>query len=154
LDHSPLCVYIQKKNVGLLEKMIWSIGTPADNSVLQTQYNLQLDIIHQLGQRIETQLHTQEKKMAAMPRIEAAPLRTTHVKLVRDYGLVEQQLKIVLLDANRRRGAVEAMQRNAAMMEQEEKSRTLGGQTHGGGGMMGGDDEVMAWHMKIQEDVS
>ena len=92
--------------------------------------------------------------MAAMPRIEAAPLRTTHVKLVRDYGLVEQQLKIVLSDANRRRGAVEAMQRNAAMMEQEEKSRTLGGQTHGGGGMMGGDDEVMAWHMKIQEDVS
>lgn len=94
--------------------------------------------------------------MAAMPRIEAAPLRTTHVKLVRDYGLVEQQLKIVLLDANRRRGAVEAMQRDAAIMEQEENSRTLGGQTRdGGGGMMGSDeDEGMAWHMKIQEDVS
>lgn len=148
-----------QRNVALLEKMARSVGTKNDTSVLQTQYNLQIDVIQQLGQRIETQLSTHEKRLTTLPRSEASSLRTTHIKLSRDYRLVEQQFKNVQLDVKRKRSLAEVKQRELVRMEEEEKERKrrenagLGG---GIGGVMGGEgkmtEEGMRWQMQIQED--
>ena len=114
------------------------------------RYNIQLDVIQQLGQRIENQLRSQESRLTTLPRTEASSLRTTHVKLSRDYRLVEQQFKNVQLDVKRKRSMAEAMQRDAARTEEEEKERGQRG--------MGGGEDMMAegkrWQMQIQEDVS
>lgn len=133
--------------------MARSVGTPNDTSVTQTQYNLQLDVINQLGQRIETQLKTHEQRLTTLPRTEASSLRTTHVKLSRDYRLVEQQFKNVQLDVKRKRGLAEAKQREVVRMEEEEKERKRRGDTAGG---LGGDmsDSAMRYQMQIHEDVS
>jgi len=114
------------------------------------RYSIQLDVIQQLGQRIENQLRSQESRLTTLPRTEASSLRTTHVKLSRDYRLVEQQFKNVQLDVKRKRSMAEAMQRDAARMEEEEKERGQRG--------MGRGEDMMAegkrWQMQIQEDVS
>lgn len=102
-----------QRNVALLEKMARSVGTKNDTSVTQTQYNLQLDVIHQLGQRIENQLRSHESRLSALPRPEAASLRTTGVKLARDYRMVEQQFRNVQLDVKRKRSLAEVRQREA-----------------------------------------
>ncbi|KAL3769959.1 hypothetical protein ACHAW5_010033 [Stephanodiscus triporus] len=136
-----------QRNVTLLEKMARSVGTKNDTSVLQTQYNLQIDVIQQLGERIENQLRSQESRLTTLSRTEASSLRTTHVKLSRDYRLVEQQFKNLQLDVKRKRGNAEAMQRDAARMEVEEGGRRQNG--------VGGEDmtaEGIRWQMQIQED--
>ncbi len=117
------------------------------------RYNLQIDVINQLGQRIENQLRTHEQRITTLPRSEASSLRTTHVKLTRDYRMVEQQFKNVQLDVKRKRGLAEARQREALRMEEEEKERKRRGDRGG----LGGEDmteEGMRWQMQIQEDVS
>jgi hypothetical protein len=90
--------------------------------------------------------------MTTLSRSEASSLRTTYVKLSRDYRLVEQQFKNVQLDVKRKRGLAEAMQRDAVRIEEEEadrrKKREMGG---GENNMMA---EGMRWQMQIQEDVS
>ena len=110
-------------------------------------------MINQLGQRIENQLRSHEQRLTTLPRSEASSLRTTHVKLTRDYRMVEQQFKNVQLDVKRKRGLAEARQREAVRMEEEEKERKRRGDRGG----LGGDDmteEGMRWQMQIQEDVS
>mmetsp|Transcript_28097 Transcript_28097/g.67685 ORF Transcript_28097/g.67685 Transcript_28097/m.67685 type:complete len:298 (+) Transcript_28097:117-1010(+) len=138
-----------QRNVALLEKMSRTVGTKNDTSVTQTQYNLQIEVINQLGQRIENQLRSQESRLTALPRNEASSLRTTHVKLTRDYRLVEQQFKNVQLDVKRKRGLAEARQREAARMEEEEKERK---RRAGGAGGEDMTEEGMRWQMQIQED--
>ena len=120
------------------------------------RYNLQLDVINQLGQRIENQLKTHETRLTTLPRTEASSLRTTHVKLTRDYRLVEQQYKNVQLDVKRKRGLAEARQREAVRMEEEEKERKRRGNNNDGFGGSGEDmsEGAMRWQMQIQEDVS
>ena len=115
------------------------------------RYNLQIEVINQLGQRIENQLRSQESRLTALPRNEASSLWTTHVKLTRDYRLVEQQFKNVQLDVKRKRGLAEARQREAARMEEEEKERK---RRAGGAGGEDMTEEGMRWQMQIQEDVS
>jgi len=138
-----------QRNVGLLEKMARSVGTKNDTSVLQTQYNLQLDVIHQLGQRIENQLLTHESRLSTLPRTEASSLRTTHVKLTRDYRLVEQQFKNAQLDVKRKRSLAEVRQREMGRMEEEERERKRREKGVGGEEMT---EEGMRWQMQIQED--
>ena len=119
------------------------------------RYNLQLAVIQQLGQRIENQLKAHESRLASLPRSEASSLRTTHVKLTRDYRLVEQQFKNVQLDVRRRRSAAEARQREAVRTEEEERERRrredMGLKGLGDEGMT---EEGIRWQMQIQEDVS
>jgi hypothetical protein len=115
----------------------------------QYRYNLQLDVIRQLGTRIEKQLQSQESRLSTLPRTEAAQSRTTHVKLSRDYRLVEQQFKNVQLDVKKKRSLAEARQREIRIEEEEKERRRVNG---GGEGSAG--DEVMRRQMQIQEDVS
>ena len=125
------------------------------NKLNHQRYNLQLDVINQLGQRIEKQLKQHESRLTTLPRTEASSLRTTHVKLTRDYRLVEQQYKNVQLDVKRKRNLAEAKQRETVRLEEEEKERKRRGDTSG---LLGGDQDIsesaMKWQMQIQEDVS
>ena len=160
-----------QKNVALLERMSRKFNTPEDTSVLQTQYTLQIDVINQLGSRIETQLSAADKRLGTLSRSEAAQCRTTHVKLNRDYRMVEQKFKNVQLDVRQRKSLAEAKVREARMAEErrrieQQQQRNNGGQRGvldsndfmggGGGGIGGGNmtEEGRRWQMQIQEDVS
>mmetsp|Transcript_18586 Transcript_18586/g.34419 ORF Transcript_18586/g.34419 Transcript_18586/m.34419 type:complete len:302 (-) Transcript_18586:287-1192(-) len=147
-----------QRNIALLEKLARNVGTKHDTSVSQTQYNLQLEVIQQLGQRIETQFRSHESRLSTLPRSDASSLRTTHVKLTRDYRLVEQQFKTLQLDVKRKRGLAEVRAREA---EEERMGRNnrggisgVGGVGGGGGGDVDGamTEEGMRWQMQIQED--
>lgn len=104
-------------------------------------------MIHQLGQRIENQLRSHESRLSALSRPEAASLRTTGVKLARDYRMVEQQFRQVQLDVKRKRSLAEVRQREA---EEEERE----GRRTQGGAEDTMTEEGMRWQMQIQEDVS
>jgi hypothetical protein len=109
------------------------------------RYTLQLEVITQLSTKIETQISTLEKHLSTVPRSTATTQRATHVKLVRDYRLVEQQYKNVCLDVRRRRGVAEGKRREMVM---EEERRRNGEQVE-----RDGEVEVRR-QMQIQQDVS
>mmetsp|Transcript_18608 Transcript_18608/g.39024 ORF Transcript_18608/g.39024 Transcript_18608/m.39024 type:complete len:303 (+) Transcript_18608:84-992(+) len=139
-----------QRNVALLEKMARNFGTKNDTSVLKTQYNLQLEVIQQLGQRIESQLKTLESRLTTLPRLEASQSRTTHVKLSRDYRLVEQRFKNVQLDVKKR----------VSLAEAKERERRLGSADGRDGGGFGGltgnkeseQEEYRLRQIQMQED--
>ncbi len=156
-----------QKNVALLERMSIKLHTADETPVLQTQYTLQIDVITQLGSRIETQLSAADKRLGQMSRVEAAGCRTTHVKLNRDYRMVEQKFKNVMLDVRKKKSLKEARVRERRMEEERRvletngtsniSSRGSGGVDLNGGGVVGGGDlseEGRRWQMQIQEDVS
>eukprot|EP00984_Skeletonema_dohrnii_P001525 scaffold486_cov148-Skeletonema_dohrnii-CCMP3373.AAC.6 len=160
-DHISDSILQYQKNVALLERMSLKLHTPEETPVLQTQYTLQIDVITQLGQRIETQLSAADKRLATMSRGEAAGCRTTHVKLNRDYRMVEQKYKNVMLDVRKRKGLAEARRRERRMEEERRVLETNGSRgSHGvdlnggGSGVGGGDlsEEGVRWQMQIQED--
>ncbi|KAL7507572.1 hypothetical protein ACHAXN_004737 [Cyclotella atomus] len=129
--------------------MARSIGTPRDTSVLQTQYQLQSEIINQLSTKISNQLTTLEQRLSTLPRTEATPLRSTHVKLSRDYALVQQKYRMVLLDVKKRRSLME--------VKRDEEDRRLhhNNSYQEGNGMMEGvekNEEIVRRQMQIQED--
>jgi len=155
-----LCLLLECLAVGLIGVILTLGWGCRDHSSLNNRwlnanhrYNLQIDVINQLGQRIENNLKSHEKRLSSLPRAEASSLRTTHVKLTRDYRMVEQQFKNVQLDVKRRRGLAEARQREAVRMEEEEKERKRrGNMGQGEGDTM--TEEGKRWQMQIQEDVS
>lgn len=168
-DHISDSILQYQKNVALLERMSHKAEEINTNPVLQTQYTLQIDVITQLGSRIESQLAMADKRLATLSRAEAAGCRTTHVKLNRDYRMVEQTFKNVQLDVRKKRSLAEARVRERRMEEERralEKTRGNSIAANGGGfvdlsgagssAMGGGDlsEEGMRWQMKIQEDVS
>ena len=161
-DHISDSILQYQKNVDLLHRLASKLYTPSSTPVLQTQYTLQIDVITQLGSRIESQLSAADDRLAKMSRSEAAACRTTHVKLHRDYRMVEQTFKNVLLDVRKKKSLEEARGRQKRMEEErrvlETKSKSGGGMDfNGDGGPMGGGDlseEGRRWQMQIQEDVS
>lgn len=120
-------------------------------------------MVTQLGSRIETQLSQAEQRLASLPRgADAGGSRTTHVKLSRDYRMVEERLKSVQLEVRRKKNLEEQRVRE---QQREEERRMLergagggggGVDLTGGGGVGGGDltEEGRRWQMQIQEDVS
>ncbi len=115
------------------------------NSNNISRYNLQLDVLNQLSQRIEDQLRSHESRLASLPRNEASTLRTTHIKLNRDYRLLEQQFKNLCLDVKRKRSMAEVVQRESARVDDERREKWGQGDKT---------EEGMRWQMQIQEDVS
>lgn len=163
-DHISDSILQYQKNVDLLNRLALKLHTPSSTPVLQTQYTLQIDVIAQLGSRIESQLSAADDRLAKMSRTEAAACRTTHVKLHRDYRMVEQTFKNVLLDVRKKKSLEEARGRERTMMEEERrrglemkyKSGAAGGVDDLNGAVGGGDlsEEGRRWQMQIQEDVS
>lgn len=67
------------------------------------RYSLQTDILNQLSTKIESQLSTLTNRLSTLPRSEATPLRSTHVKLSRDYQLVLSRYKNVVMDVKKKK---------------------------------------------------
>jgi t-SNARE complex subunit (syntaxin) len=93
-----------RRNVGILEKISQSIGTSstAESTVSETQYRVQVDVVQQLGNKIEQLLQNEQIKMNSMPRDDAARLRATHIKLTRDYRRVEANFKTIHMETKKR----------------------------------------------------
>jgi len=108
-----------QQNIGILSNIIQTIGTQDDGPLLQQQYNLQIDVIQQLGSKIELQLQQKEKMMANMNRTDASRSRATHIKLTRDYKWVETKYKNLVLEGRKKRNNIEAQKR--IEMEQENR---------------------------------
>lgn len=111
-----------QRNVGILDDIARSIGTKNDGAVLETQLKAQVDVIRQLGSKIEKQLHEQERGMQVLPRDDAPRGRATHIKLTRDYRRVETTFKNILLESTRRRNVANSHMR---VLEEEKQRKTF-----------------------------
>mmetsp|Transcript_8638 Transcript_8638/g.13490 ORF Transcript_8638/g.13490 Transcript_8638/m.13490 type:complete len:261 (-) Transcript_8638:1271-2053(-) len=100
-----------QRNVGILEKIARQIGTPADGAELQTQFDVQVDVLNQLGQRLENTLRRLETD-EQVDRTEAAKRRATLVKLGRDYRRIEASYKNILLEAKQKKSRLLAYKQN------------------------------------------
>jgi len=107
-----------------------------------SRYKLQVDVVNQLGQRIEQQLQAQESAMSTMSRTEASRSRATHVKLTRDFRRVEATFKNLQLEVRRKKAVADAARRER---EEEERGRME---------EMGGSGQARRMQMQIEEDVS
>jgi len=67
------------------------------------RYDVQADVLLQLGDKLETNLQAQEMQLEQMPREQAAKRRATLVKLNRDFRKIEAVYKNLVLDARRKR---------------------------------------------------
>jgi hypothetical protein len=101
---------------------------------------VQLDVIQQLGQKIESLLTEQERKMENMPRTEASKSRSTHIKLTRDYRWVETKFKNLQLEAKQNWNSLEM--RRAAEVEDSNRKRFE----------QGVDADNKKLQMKLQDD--
>lgn len=110
-----------QRNVGILSKIIANLGGSTDASVTEKQFNVQADVIRQLGSKIEVQLMEKEQSIASMSRTDASRSRATHTKLTRDYRQVETTFKHLLLEAKRKRSILEAQIRQEAEEEQRKQ---------------------------------
>jgi len=79
--------------------------------VLDTQLRVQIDVIKQLGSRIEKQLNEQEKNLPTLSRTEAAKNRAGLVKLRRDYQHVQSRFKNLCLTTKQKKEFAIAQQR-------------------------------------------
>jgi len=140
LIHSPLFVSTTtQRNVGILERIARQVGTRTDGEELQTQYEVQLDVLNQLGEKLEIQLKEQERQLESLPRTEAAKKRATFVKLSRDFRRVENTFKTIKLETRERRARIEEAKRHAA-------TRAAGTSVNAG------EEERLAMQMQLQQD--
>lgn len=116
-----------KKNVEILGNGIVNlIGTKDDGPLLHQQYKAQVEVIHQLGEKIITQLQAQEQLMGTMSITESSRSRATHIKLTKDFRWVEKQFKNIQFQSKQKRNAIEA--ENALMLEDLKKQSALNNQ--------------------------
>mmetsp|Transcript_24681 Transcript_24681/g.36236 ORF Transcript_24681/g.36236 Transcript_24681/m.36236 type:complete len:260 (+) Transcript_24681:37-816(+) len=128
-----------QRNVGILERIARQVGTRTDGEELQTQYEVQLDVLNQLGEKLEIQLKEQERQLESLPRTEAAKKRATFVKLSRDFRRVENTFKTIKLETRERRARIEEAKRHAA-------TRAAGTSVNAG------EEERLAMQMQLQQD--
>jgi len=129
-----------QRNVGILERIMRNIGTKSDGPVLDTQLKVQVDVVQQLGVKIEKQLRDEEIRIQSMPRTEAGRSRATHIKLSRDYRRVETNFKNILLEAKRKRSLTDARRREMEEHDQRKKFEE------------GLQDDNTRFQIQIQED--
>lgn len=128
-----------QRNVGILQKIASGVGSANDGPTLQTQLNCQVDVISQLGGRIDQQLRAQETRIQRMSRTDASRNRATHVKLTRDFRRVEATFNKLKLELKQRRGLVEARR------AQEEDERRFAAEASSS-------EQAMRLEMQLQED--
>lgn len=96
-----------------------------------------MDVLKQLGDKLQTQLQLQEQQLESLPRTEAAKKRATHIKLQRDFSRISQQCKTLQLETRRKRARL-----HEAQMQNEQRQSSLN---------ENGDDEL--YQQLQQEDV-
>lgn len=110
---------------------------------LLPRYHVQIDVLQQLGAKLETNLQQQEQQLATTARTEAAKRRATLVKLNRDFRRVEAVYKNMVLDTKRARAvrAQNKLQQNAMAREQQQEDTSQ-------------PDQQMQLELQLQQEVS
>lgn len=101
-----------------------------------------MDVIQQIGVKIDQQLQRLEQEMLSLSREDASKCRATHIKLTRDYRWVEQKFKNLLLEYKQKRNAIEAERRMAVEDEHRKNFQH------------GIDGEAQRLQLQLQDDVS
>ena len=83
------------------------------DSIWMCRFDVQVDVLKQLGTRLEAQLKEQEADIAALPREQAARQRSTYIKLSRDFQRVEVTFKNLVLEVRRKRAKLDDQKRQA-----------------------------------------
>lgn len=132
-----------QRNVGILEKIARQIGTPADGAELQTQFDVQVDVLNQLGQRLENTLRRLETDEQG-DRTEAAKRRATLIKLGRDYRRIETSYKNILLEAKQKKARLLTYKQsqNTSSLNQSQKR-----------GTSEEEEEQISLHLQMQQDL-
>eukprot|EP00591_Stephanopyxis_turris_P005283 CAMPEP_0195521790 /NCGR_PEP_ID=MMETSP0794_2-20130614/19352_1 /TAXON_ID=515487 /ORGANISM="Stephanopyxis turris, Strain CCMP 815" /LENGTH=260 /DNA_ID=CAMNT_0040651411 /DNA_START=65 /DNA_END=847 /DNA_ORIENTATION=+ len=113
-----------QRNVGILKNIAKKCGTKHDGPETKTQYGVQVDVIQQLGTRIESQLQTSEADLRSISsRTEAARSRATYVKLARDFRSVEVTFKNITLEVRQRLNLIESKKLHLEDEQQQEDRR-------------------------------
>ena len=95
------------------------------------RYNAQVDVLQQLGGKLETSLRQQETQLNQTPRTEAAKRRATLIKLNRDFRRIEGVFKNMVLDTKRQKTLVPDQQKRqyhhdiGAGVEQTEEEQRM-----------------------------
>lgn len=91
---------------------------------LSVRYRAQVDVLKQLGDKLERQLQVQESQLESLPRTEASKKRATHIKLAKDFRRVEATFKNVQLETRRKRARLQEERAQAgqqSLVEQDDE---------------------------------
>ena len=77
-----------------------------------------MDVLKQLGDKLNSRLKIQEEQLESLSRNEAAKKRATHVKLSRDFRRVEASFKNIQLEVRRKRAQIQQAQIQAQQRQQ------------------------------------
>jgi syntaxin 7 len=107
-----------QRNLGILERIAGQVGTKSDGPVLEQQFQVQVDVLKQLGEKLNSRLKLQEEQLESLSRNEAAKKRATQVKLSRDFRRVEASFKNIQLEVRRKRAQLHQAQIQAQQTQQ------------------------------------
>mmetsp|Transcript_19254 Transcript_19254/g.27444 ORF Transcript_19254/g.27444 Transcript_19254/m.27444 type:complete len:293 (-) Transcript_19254:91-969(-) len=115
-----------QRNVAILNNIAKSFLSTTNSEeeirILSQQYEVQRDVITQLGSKIERQLREAEAEMSASSSLttsEATQARNAHIKLTRDYRAVELVYKNLVLNVKQRKHFVESQKQLRMQQEQQ-----------------------------------
>ena len=106
------------------------------------RYGVQVDVLQQLGGKLETSLRQQETQLNQTPRTEAAKRRATLIKLNRDFRRIEGVFKNMVLDTRN--------QKSRAPDPPKQQYQHDGG----AGGEYTEEEQRMQLELQLQQDVS
>jgi len=109
---------------------------------LNQRYSLQVDIIKQLGSKIEKQLRNQELYIQSLARTDAAKPRATYLKLTRDFRSVELIFKNLRLNSKYKRSNYDINEKKSFDEREGQKLKESV------------KDDVPLLQIQLQEDVS
>ena len=116
-----------QRNVAILNNIAKSFLSTTNSEeeirILSQQYEVQRDVISQLGSKIERQLREAEVEMSASSSLattsEATQARNAHIKLTRDYRAVELVYKNLVLNVKQRKHFIESQKQLRMQQEQQ-----------------------------------
>lgn len=111
-------------------------------SNIMKRFDVQVDVLNQLGQRLENTLRRLEIDEQG-DRTEAAKRRATLVKLGRDYRRIETSYKNILLEAKQKKSrlAAQKQKQSTSAFSYSQKSNTP-------------EEEQISMQLQMQQDVS
>lgn len=106
------------------------------------RYSVQVDVLKQLGGKLESNLKLQETQLNQTPRTEAAKRRATLIKLNRDFRRVEAVFKNLMLDTRRQNVPLKDRKQNHYQPDS------------GAGADISEEEQRMQLELQLQQDVS
>ena len=106
------------------------------------RYSVQVEVLKELGGKLEANLQLQETQLNQTPRTEAAKRRATLIKLNRDFRRVEAVFKNLVLDTRRQNVPLKDRKQNHYQPDS------------GAGTDISEEEQRMQLELQLQQDVS